>query len=269
MHLRPVVWPQRPLSWSVSSTICAQPVAPIGWPRESRPPLGLTGSRPPSAVSPSRIIARPAPGSAMPSSSRTMSSAGAAASWTSTHVDTRPVGSRLPGRPPWPLGRPRPSPPRPPDRRADASTRTGSAERRCRPVEDATMTAAAPSPIGEHISNVSGSTIGRLARTSSTVSGSRYCALGLSAPHSWDFTDTRAKSSTVAPERSMYARASSAYTPMNADCFADGSGRPWRSTSHPVSKTANVRPLSSLVSFSAPIASATSAVPEATAAHAS
>jgi hypothetical protein len=39
--------------------------------------------------------------------------------------------------------------------------------------------AAAPSPIGEHIGNVSGSLIILLASTSATVISSRYWAIGL------------------------------------------------------------------------------------------
>jgi len=82
--------PHRPRSWSTSSVSWAQPVAPIGWPRLSSPPPGLIGTRPPSSVSPARKNAGPSPGPAIPSSSVTISSAGAAASWTS-------MTSRSPG----------------------------------------------------------------------------------------------------------------------------------------------------------------------------
>ena len=63
--------------------------------------------------------------------------------------------------------------------------------------------AAAPSPIGEHMSSVSGPEIWRLARTSSTVMSPPYWALGLSFPLPWFLTAIRAKSSAVAPLCSM------------------------------------------------------------------
>jgi hypothetical protein len=50
---------------------------------------------------------------------------------------------------------------------------------------------------------------------------------------------------------------------MNPECVTDGSGRPKRSTSQPELKAAKVRALSGCESFSAPIASATSASPAA------
>src|SRR5580698_3057078 len=39
---------------STSSKICASPVAATGWPRDSRPPLVLTGTSPPSVLRPDR-----------------------------------------------------------------------------------------------------------------------------------------------------------------------------------------------------------------------
>src|SRR5215467_5782611 len=72
-----------PRSCQQSSTICAMPVAASGWPRALRPPDGLTGSRPSSAVSPSRV-ARPAlPTGRSPVSSKEMISKGENASWIS------------------------------------------------------------------------------------------------------------------------------------------------------------------------------------------
>ena len=68
-----------------------------------------------------------------------------------------------------------------PDVRMHERTRTGSTSRgACARSAEHTTTAAAPSPIGEHISSVSGSAIIRLPSTSSTVTGVRYCALGFS-----------------------------------------------------------------------------------------
>ena len=91
-----------------------------------------------------------------------------------------------------------------PERSAAPSTRTGSAARsRDSPRALATTTAEPPSPIGEHISIRSGSSITRLASTSSTVSGSRYCAFGFKAPFAWLLTEIAAKSSTVAPDHAM------------------------------------------------------------------
>ena len=87
-----------------------------------------------------------------------------------------------------------------------ARTFTVSApSRRAASSEHSTM-AAEPSPIGEHMSSVSGPEIARLARTSSTVTSPPYWALGLSFPLAWFFTAIRAKSSGVAPLRSMYWR---------------------------------------------------------------
>src|SRR6202022_103677 len=53
--------PHRPRSCSVSSTSCPHPVAPIGCPFDSRPPLGLTGTRPPSTVAPEASSTGPSP----------------------------------------------------------------------------------------------------------------------------------------------------------------------------------------------------------------
>jgi hypothetical protein len=59
--------------------------------------------------------------------------------------------------------------------------------------------AAAPDPVGQHISRVSGSAIARAASTCSTVTSSRYWARGFSAPWWWFFTPTFAICSTVVP----------------------------------------------------------------------
>ena len=44
--------PAAPRSWVTSSWICARPEAPMGWPRDSRPPLGFIGIFPPIFVAP-------------------------------------------------------------------------------------------------------------------------------------------------------------------------------------------------------------------------
>ena len=84
-----------------------------------------------------------------------------------------------------------------------ARTRTGAPPTRRAYSSEQTTTAAAPSPIGEHISRVSGGEISRLARTSSTLTSVRNCALGLRAALRWLFTATSARSRTEAPLRSM------------------------------------------------------------------
>ncbi|MDT4869085.1 hypothetical protein FQZ97_1040960 [compost metagenome] len=66
------------------------------------------------------------------------------------------------------------------------------------------ITAAAPSPIGEHIGRVSGSMMGRAASTSSTLRRSRYCARGLRLPCREFFAATWAKCRAVAPHCFMY-----------------------------------------------------------------
>ncbi len=77
------------------------------------------------------------------------------------------------------------------------------APRRLTARGDISTTAAAPSEIGEHMSSVSGSTIARLASTSSTVSSAPYWARGLRAPLCWFLIVTSAKSRAVAPEMRM------------------------------------------------------------------
>ena len=52
-----------------SGPLRAHPVAPIGCPFDSRPPLGLTGIRPPSRVAPEASSAGPSPSPHRPSSS--------------------------------------------------------------------------------------------------------------------------------------------------------------------------------------------------------
>src|SRR6185312_3764182 len=83
-----------PRSCQVSSTSWEMPVAASGCPRALRPPDGFTGSRPPTAVSPSRV-ARPAlPGGTRPVSSSEISSNGVKASWisaTSTRSGPKPA----------------------------------------------------------------------------------------------------------------------------------------------------------------------------------
>src|SRR6266481_1760258 len=72
-----------PRSCQHSSTIWEMPVAASGWPRALSPPDGLIGSRPPTAVSPSRV-ARPAlPEGTRPVSSSEISSNGVNASCSS------------------------------------------------------------------------------------------------------------------------------------------------------------------------------------------
>jgi hypothetical protein len=53
------------------------------------------------------------------------------------------------------------------------------------------------------MSSRSGPETGRLASTWSRLTGSRYWALGFSAPLRWLLTETAAKSRSVAPLRSM------------------------------------------------------------------
>ncbi len=59
------------------------PVAPTGWPFDFRPPDGLTGIFPPSAVSPDPAAAPPLPRGTSPSASITRISAIVKQSWTS------------------------------------------------------------------------------------------------------------------------------------------------------------------------------------------
>jgi len=78
---RPMVWaratvapstcrgPHSPRSWCTSSTTWPRPEAPSGSPFDSRPPLGLTGIRPPMAVAPESSRSPLPPGSQRPSSS--------------------------------------------------------------------------------------------------------------------------------------------------------------------------------------------------------
>src|SRR5271155_2307523 len=109
------------------------------------------------------------------------------------------------------------------DLTADASTVTaGPDEHRSGLTSRA---AAAPSEIGEHICRVNGQTISRAARTCSTVSSPPYWAYGFSLPCRWFLTTTRARSARVAPVRSMYRSADSAYMSMRKDRPADGRER--------------------------------------------
>ena len=88
-----------------------------------------------------------------------------------------------------------------------ARTRIGAAAPFGVPVR---MSAAAPSPIGEHIGSVSGSVIIRLDSTSSTVIVLRNWATGLWTAWRRFFTTTCAKSAALQPWRSMRPRARSA-----------------------------------------------------------
>ena len=82
----PSTWraPHSPRSWRTSSTTWPSADAPSGSPLESRPPLGLTGRRPPSWVAPDSRSAAEPPGSHRPSSSQEPSSRAASVSWHST-----------------------------------------------------------------------------------------------------------------------------------------------------------------------------------------
>ena len=53
--------PASPRSCPTSSNTCPSPVAPIGWPLNSRPPEGLNGMRPPIRVSPRSAAGPPRP----------------------------------------------------------------------------------------------------------------------------------------------------------------------------------------------------------------
>src|SRR6185312_13724394 len=104
-------------------------------------------------------------------------------------------------------------PPGMPERSTEARTRTASG--RAGPTSAAWITtAAAPSATGAHITTVSGSAITRPASTCSRVRGVRYWAYGLSAAAAEFLTATSAKSSLVAPERSMYCLVTHEYIAM-------------------------------------------------------
>jgi hypothetical protein len=68
-------------------------------------------------------------------------------------------------------------------------------------------TAAAPSPMGEHMGRVSGSAIIGAAITSSTVMASRNCARGFMLPWKEFLADTMANCSAVVPYWPMWPRA--------------------------------------------------------------
>merc|ERR1711995_206487 len=61
------LFPASPLSWTASSCTIERPVAPTGWPFDTKPPYRLTGNRPPSFVWPSSINFPPDPTSQKPS----------------------------------------------------------------------------------------------------------------------------------------------------------------------------------------------------------
>ena len=73
-----------------------------------------------------------------------------------------------------------------------------------------TTTAAAPSPMGEHIGRVSGSAIIGEASTSSTVSASRNWARGFMLPWKEFLAETPANCLAVVPYFSMWPRAMAA-----------------------------------------------------------
>src|SRR3974390_2392391 len=94
-----------------------------------------------------------------------------------------------------------------PDTRTDVGTQIGlDMPRRAAVAREQRTTAAAPSPIDEHIGRVSGSLITRLANTSSTVVSLRNCAYGFRAPAWRLFTVMCAKSAAVAPVASLSLR---------------------------------------------------------------
>src|SRR5215468_1089156 len=161
-----------PRSCQQSSTICEIPVAASGWPRALRPPDGLTGSRPSSAVSPSRV-ARPAlPTGSSPVSSSEMISKGENASWisaTSTRSGAKPA----------------------------MRTGEGSVVR---------TRAAPPSEMGQQWKRRRGSATRRLSITVSRVTISWKWASGLRDPFAWFFTATCDISFRVRPRLCMAAR---------------------------------------------------------------
>ncbi len=80
------------------------------------------------------------------------------------------------------------------------TTRTGARTPRSRAFRSlTTSTAAAPSPIGEHIGRVSGSAIIGAASTWSTVSTSRNCARGFMLPWNEFLAATAANCWAVVP----------------------------------------------------------------------
>ena len=137
---------------------------------------GVTGSRPPMLVSPLRIMSTAPPGLARPSSSSTINSAGEVASWHSSRSTS--AGS-MPAQSNARFATPATSSPPTPGFDAPvmvASTVIGSAPQCAAMSGVVTMTAAEPSPMGEHIGRVSGPEIVRAAMTSSRVKRVRYCA---------------------------------------------------------------------------------------------
>jgi hypothetical protein len=106
-----------------------------------------------------------------------------------------------------------------PELTTEAATRTGRGQAAGSGGRADTTTAAAPSPLPQHCSRVSGSATGREPSTSSSGVGRRNWASGLSAPLAWFFTETAARSSATAPVCAMYRCARIAY--------AAGMVRPW------------------------------------------
>src|SRR3989442_7442628 len=200
----------RPVSCHAHSTICARPVAASGWPRALRPPEGLTGRRPSSAVSPSSVAAPAFPGGKSPVSSREISSNGANASGisaTSIRAGSKPAIANAAAAAAW-------------GARKLVSTsrcRIASTSVPCPMPATRTLvrsavntTAAAPSEIGQQWNSRSGSATMRLPRTASRVISSRKCANGFRAPCAWFFTATCAISRSPTPWRLISARVTSA-----------------------------------------------------------
>src|SRR5581483_9701576 len=86
-----------------------------------------------------------------------------------------------------------------------------TARRRCSPDSDrsrspdTTTAAAAPSPVGQHISTVLGQATGSAAMISSRLKAFWYWASGLSVEWAWFFSATRANCSAVTPCRRAYS----------------------------------------------------------------
>lgn len=127
----------------------------MGWPSASRPPEGLTGSRPPRVVAPESANSPPEPIGQKPISSVCRSSPKAAA-WTSaTETSSGPT--------------PASSYARCAVRRLTEGPVGRAAVRRRSPAVSTTTTAAAPSVSGAHMGTASGSLSVRAARMCSAV----------------------------------------------------------------------------------------------------
>jgi hypothetical protein len=166
------------------------------------------------AVAPEARNLAPSPGEQSPSFSYMITSLDDAASWhstTSRSAGPMPAISYA-AREACTSGETRP-PPGIPDRSTDARTRTASSRSGATSAASIT-TAAAPSATGAHMTTVSGSAMTRPASTCSLVRGVRYWAYGFRAAAAEFLTATSAKSSLVAPERSMYFLVTQEYIAM-------------------------------------------------------